>query len=229
MDTKYSHEKSVENIFKYKFEAAARSINRIYTSASLDGQDRIVGADYLFTDHCKYAIVEFKYRENNLPSEIKKVRRHLLCQGLFFDAEARQLHEQCHFAAWSNSTGEITIEANIYFNEVCNATFWGDKFSYISSPDTSTRQTENIFIDNFLKGNEGADFVKFEKYLKWLLELGEDSNTNGYLELIISNPLNSSSAGLSFTSVENMHTWVESNNPNPTIRYTSYGGGPSAP
>lgn len=224
MNTKYSHEKSVENIFRENFAAAARSLNHTFIAASLDGQDRLAGADYLFSSQSKYAIVEFKYREDNLPSEIKKEKRHLLCQGLHFDPYAHSLHDKCHFAAWSNNTAEIYIETNIYFNEVCNKQFWGDRFPYIDSPAPQRRLTENQFIDNFLAGCEGADFNQFEEYLKWLLQLGDDSNTNGYLELLISNPFNQRAAGLPFTSVRSMHTWIEVNKPDLTPTYPPSGG-----
>ncbi|MFT4905953.1 MAG: hypothetical protein ACI978_000010 [Oleispira sp.] len=114
MNTKFKHEKSVENIFKGNFEQAARDKDYIYTSASLDGQDRIVGADYLFTNHDSFAIIEFKYRERDLPSEVKKGRRLDLCLALHDQESIRPLHDKCHFAAWSNKTKEITVEANIY-------------------------------------------------------------------------------------------------------------------
>lgn len=211
MSTKFKHEKSVENIFKDNFEEAAREKGYIYTSASLDGQDRLVGADYLFTTHASFSIVEFKYREGDLLSEVKKEKRLQLCKALHENAKIRPSHNKCHYAAWSNNTKEIRIEANIYYNEVCNREFWGDSFRYIESATVDTRQSENDFIDSFLEGKEGASFSAFNEYMEWLLNLGDETNTNGYLELLISNPFNRRAAGVPFTSVKNMQKWVSEN------------------
>ncbi|MEZ8185568.1 hypothetical protein ACED29_07045 [Shewanella sp. 5S214] len=211
MSTKFKHEKSVENIFKDNFEEAAREKGYIYTSASLDGQDRLVGADYLFTNHASFSIVEFKYREGDLLSEVKKEKRLQLCKALHENTKIRPLHNKCHFAAWSDNKEEITIEANIYYNEVCNKEFWGDSFSHIESPTINTRQSENDFIDSFLVGKEGASFKVFNEYMQWLLNLGDETNTNGYLELLVSNPFNRRAAGVPFTSVEMMQKWVADN------------------
>lgn len=212
---KYSHEKSVENLFKENFSQAAISRGNVHIAASLDGQDRLVGADYLFTDSTTYAIVEFKNRESNLKSEAHKVKRHLLCQGLYFDLDALVAHKKCHFAAWGEGQAAISIESNIYYNEICNADFWGPRFEYIDSADCTTRMTENDFIDRFLRGDEGAAIQEFDAYIAWLLRLGDDSNTNGYLELLISNPYEHRSAGLVFTSIRSKHNWLEINRPTP--------------
>ena len=212
---KYFHEKSVENLFKGSFSQAAISRGDVHIAASLDGQDRIAGADYLFTISTRYAIVEFKNRENNLKSEARKAKRHLLCQGLHFDLDALAVHKKCHFAAWSEGEAEVTIKSNVYYSEICNADFWGSRFEYVDAVDRTTRMTGNDFIDRFLCGDEGADIQEFDAYIAWLLQLGDDSNTNGYLELLISNPYDRRSAGLSFTNVRSMHNWVEINRPAP--------------
>ena len=217
MDTKFQHEKSVENIFKDNFEEAAREKSYSYTSASLDGQDRIVGADYLFTNYCRYAIIEFKYREKDLPSEVKKEKRLELCKALYNEKDIRPLHNKCHFAAWSNDQNEVTIKTNIYFNEVCNQQFWGQDFTLVSNPTQGSRKSENGFVDSFLDGKQGATIKVFDAYMEWLLKLGEESNSNGYLELLITNPLNRRAAGLRFTSVEKMHKWFIDNSPKPDI------------
>ncbi|HCG5286702.1 TPA: hypothetical protein NJZ47_004700 [Vibrio parahaemolyticus] len=217
MDTKFQHEKSVENIFKDNFEEAAREKLYHYTSASMDGQDRFTGADYLFTNYCRYAIIEFKYREKDLPSEVKKEKRLQLCMALHNDKDIKPLHNKCHFAAWSNDPNDITINTNIYFNEVCNEKFWGKDFPLVTNPTHESRKSENNFIDSFLEGNQGATIKVFNAYMDWLLNLGEESNTNGYLELLITNPVNRRAAGLRFTSVEKMHKWFIDNSPKPDV------------
>ncbi|WP_213942289.1 hypothetical protein [Pseudomonas sp. dw_612] len=219
MPLQFKHEKSVENLFKDNFEAAARDKEYEYTSASLDSQDRLVGADYLFTNHNVYAIIEFKYRESDLPSEVKKEKRLHLCHALHKEKQVRALHETCHFAAWSN-TSPITIETNIYYNEVCNKQFWGTQFDKNLLPDTTTRKSENVFIDLFLDGKEGGNFDAFNTYIKWLITLGDANNNTGYLELLISNPLNRRAAGLEFTSVENMKKWIDLNMPKQKLTVT---------
>ncbi|RON08464.1 hypothetical protein BK659_13785 [Pseudomonas brassicacearum] len=229
MNIKFKHEKSVENLFKDSFEQAARNKDYIYTSASLDSQDRLVGADYLFTDHTQYAIIEFKYREGDLPSEVKKKKRLELCNALYQQKNIRPLHDKCHFAAWSDASNKITIETNIYFNEVCNESFWGDAFKHVAFPDKTTRKEQNDFIDSFIDGEEGGSFADFNQYMKWLLNLGDQTNTNGYLELLISNPLDRRATGLAFTSIENMQKWVVNNKKTPSMNNSKNNkrGGPS--
>jgi len=227
MTTKFKHEKSVENLFKDNFEQAARDKEYIYTSASLDSQDRLAGADYLFTTHNQYAIIEFKYREGDLLSEVKKEKRLQLCNALHNQKHIRPLHEKCHFAAWSNNEKNITIETNIYFNEVCNKKFWGSDFDHIDKPETKTRIDHNSFIDSFIDGAEGSSFNDFNKYMIWLLKNADEKNNNGYLELLISNPLDKRAAGLEFTSIENMQKWILNNRP-PLVRDKKITtGGPS--
>lgn len=214
---RFKHEKSVENLFRDNFGQAARDKEFIYTSASLDSQDRLTGADYLFTDHTQFAIIEFKYREGDLPSEVKKQKRLELCEALHAQPTIRPAHDRCHFAAWSDNSPIVTIETNIYFNEICNEQFWGAEFTQVKAPDTSTRSDYNTFIDHFLDGKEGGDFAAFDAYMKWLLALADSKNSTGYLELLISNPLDRRAAGLEFTSVANMQQWVVNNRPKPVL------------
>jgi hypothetical protein len=226
---KYFHEKSIENLFRDSFSQAARGRGDVHIAASLDGQDRIAGADYLFTNSARYAIVEFKDREKNLKSEIRKAKRHLLCQALHSEPDALTAHRKCHFAAWGEESNGITIKSNVYYNEVCNADFWGSQFEYINNANHTTRTSGNDFIDRFLSGEEGADIHEFDAYIAWLLQLGDDSNTSGYLELLISNPYDRRSAGLSFKSVRAMHTWVENHRPAPSNTCNPNFEAPSGP
>lgn len=209
-----NHEKSLENSFLNNFRETARTKNITCVCPSLDSQDRIVGADYLFTDSARYAIIEFKYKHSGLKTEANKNLRKKLCITLTSDEHHLMVHKECHFLAYSNAPKDYGIIVNKYFNAICNQKIWGEEYNGMKYPNTEFEATEDVFIDDFFTGIIGADFDTFLDYLIWLLNLSDESNTTGHLELLISNPLDHRAAKLPFTNVEALHNWLINNAPN---------------
>jgi hypothetical protein len=113
------HEQSVIDAFSNYFLKVGHQLGRQTNRFSLDGQDSVLGGDYIFTSNTNFALVEFKYEKGDLKAEGDKRLRKLLCEKL--DADEARLSQslQCHFIAWSQKY----IARNIYFNkyhaEIC--------------------------------------------------------------------------------------------------------------
>jgi hypothetical protein len=63
------HEQSVIDSFSNFFLTKGQSRGKTTNRLSLDGQDSILGADYIFTENSNFALVEFKYEDRDLKSE----------------------------------------------------------------------------------------------------------------------------------------------------------------
>ncbi len=98
---KKKHEKSIIDAFSSHFLKKGKSLGKNTNRFSLDGQDAILGADYIFTESTKFALVEFKYEEPDLMTEGGKELRHTLCLKLEIEKIRQNQSLQCHYIAWS--------------------------------------------------------------------------------------------------------------------------------
>lgn len=74
------HEQSIIDGFFNTFFKIAKNNNKHLIRCSMDGQDSILGGDYIFTNNTKFVLTEFKFERSNLSSENKKPKRLNLCQ-----------------------------------------------------------------------------------------------------------------------------------------------------
>lgn len=96
---KRRHEQAVIDTFSRFMERKALDLGRLVTRCALDGQDSIFGADYIFTNHTNFLMVEFKYEKSDIKHEGHKRRRLMLCQTLDVEDDWRDFSLQCHYVA----------------------------------------------------------------------------------------------------------------------------------
>ncbi|WP_129557135.1 hypothetical protein [Azospirillum baldaniorum] len=176
-----SHEPSVAEAFTALFKKEAAATNNKVASYALGGQDRDAGADYLYHDNMRFSIVEFKYNEGNILRESEKPRRLKLCHKLALpeNKEMREMHDKCHFIAWKESWTMKRL-INIYRNEVCNTSIFGDSCGLSDAePYKGSRTKDGAFIRNFLQLTKDytLDVHEFSSYMEWVLKCTSDSST----------------------------------------------------
>lgn len=210
-----NHETSVAKTFNDYLTDSATSRNRKVQAFSLDGQDAITGADYLISDHSRFALIEFKWEESDIASEAKKPRRHNLCKKLNDTPKMKRLHDQCHYVAWSHQNSPRAaargVTLNVYRLEVCNQQVLGRGFSVsCAEPDRSQRIRAGLFVDVFLGNPPQRSIVlrEFETYLYWLL-VETSSSSASTLELVARDRDAKELALITFSSVRQAHDWMQ--------------------
>ncbi len=217
------HEQSLADRFN-NYLARKASLKGIAVEAfSLDGQDSLVGADYVLADSHRFALVEFKYTQHDLVSEAHKPRRLTLCYGLQMYADMRQLHDQCHFVAWSDYPS-MECKVNIYRLEVCNRRVFGSECDLPDEfGDVSKRIDADQFSNDFLGplGIRSLSLEDFETYLTWVLESTSSATTSTF-ELIAFDPDAQNLVLAPLTSLRAAQDWIQRNrpslNPSPWMR-----------
>ncbi len=184
---KKKHEQSIINIFKSLFEKKCREYGYKHVSTSLDGQDELLGADYIFSETTKFILVEFKYTDKEINSEKKKPLRKKLCERLRDNikedcdkfikegCDKLSLHLNCHFISFRKANH---LYINNYVGRVCNPVF---NIKVVgSNKDILVPEFINCLLKN---GSHGLNFEQFEMYVKWLLCIARDDD--GTIELIV--------------------------------------------
>ena len=185
---------------------------------SLDGQDRDAGADYLITTSSRFALVEFKYTDLNLPEEGGKIRRLNLCQELqkAGNSKMRSMHDKCHFVAWLQNP-EQELNVNVYRLEICNKEIFGSESKLsCTHPQRAGRISAETFAAEFFENSKPRTLVlgDFEKYLSWLLQNPSGSESTS-LELAFRDKTSPIFRQLVFKSVRAAHDWLVANKPKP--------------
>lgn len=217
MTLKRSHEQSVIDGFFDRFREAAINRGLRFFRCSLDGQDMLTGADYLFTQSTWFALVEFKYEEPEIADERSKQRRFALCKALDIDQVRRSQHESCHFIGWS-SRSPRTVLLNIYRHEVCHQALWRNESELsLPRPKTETRIEADQFISDFFRQDDsaGSSFENFDSYLKWLLGTGGNNGPTD-IELLLYNQGDSRCVFHEFSSLAALKSWFDNNPPQTT-------------
>jgi hypothetical protein len=210
------HEQSVIDAFNQFLGEKARTKGSSFHSFSLDGQDRIAGADYLLSNGTRFSLIEFKYEEADIHAEAKKPRRLNLCLKLERDDDMRALHDKAHFLCWKDKRSKH-LKLNIFRHEACNKTiFTSSSAADLTSeaPDDSRRVLVSAFAEQFLLKSADVSLCidKFERYLQWLLQ-GPSEGRNSSLELLALNPDQDECAVLMFRSVRAAHKWLQGRPP----------------
>ena len=196
------HEQSVIDRFNRFFNEYALSIKKNMSYFSLDGQDAIAGADYLFSDHSRLALIEFKYSNWQLRMETKKDLISRLCELLEVNFQMVALHEQCHFIAWSKGVNHA-VNLNVYRNEICNKLFFPrSKVLESAEPDRDSRVRAKLFCEEFFReeSTRSLGLEDFEKYVAWYLAEAGDSGASSF-ELLVDNKYTDECAMIKVPSV----------------------------
>lgn len=204
-----NHEQSLANDFRDFMKARVPPRYRFH-SFSLDGQDRDAGADYLLTDASRFALIEFKWCEQNLASEKAKKRRLKLCRQLAVRRDMRALHDLCHFIAWSDLAAGNVLKMNVYRHEICCKAVFGTASGLLQEvPMTEARWLSGAFARDFFRedGGKSLSLTEFEAYLQWVLTETSDS-TKTTLELISYDPTDENMASVRLNSIAEARDWV---------------------
>jgi hypothetical protein len=207
------HEQSVADAFSNHFSKIAMEQGKTLNRCSLDGQDAILGADYIFTNTTKFALIEFKFEEQDIKAESKKPLRAKLCTFLDSEISRRSQSLQCHYIAWSKKRQKRTMHFNNYYPEVCN----NQIFNPVKTPLTnqergiSSRVNANEVIKSFLSGEIGSNYYAFKQYTNWLMALGGHEGST--VEVMLDNPDSEQLEILDFTSLDLMKSWLDHNQP----------------
>jgi len=220
------HEQSVADSFSNHFSKVAMQQGRTLNRCSLDGQDAILGADYIFTTTTKFALIEFKFEERDIKAESRKSLRAQLCTLLDSEMNRRSQSLQCHYIAWSKRRQTRTVHFNNYYPEVCN----NQVFDPLVTPlinqqkQISSRINADVVIESFLNGDIGSNYYTFKQYTNWLMSLGGHEGST--VEVMLDNPASEQLEILDFTSLDLMKSWLDHNQPN---RKNTYRPKPPSP
>ncbi len=215
MKLRRKHEQSIIDSFSNYFLKKGRELGRSSHRFSLDGQDSILGADYIFTSNTKFALVEFKYEEGDLKAEGRKPLRETLCLRLDEERRRHVQSLQCHYIAWSTFIDQHRrILFNKYYPEICNTNIFPRTplLNYVN--DQSTRVRAEFVVDQFMIGEIGADYETFNNYTNWLLTLGGREYSG--VEIMLDNPASNQLEILEFSSIELVNDFLVHNRPAPT-------------
>ncbi|WEM43895.1 hypothetical protein PTW35_09005 [Photobacterium sp. DA100] len=214
------HEQSVVDAFSNQFARQATDRGRAMSRCSLDGQDSILGADYIFTTTTNFALVEFKYEERDIRAEGNKSLRERLCLLLDDDVSRRSQSLKCHYIAWSKKRQQRSVVFNKYYPEVCNKNIFPQALQMVQDEgDITSRQNANEVIDKFLNGEIGSNYYTFKQYTNWLLSIGGHEGST--VEVMLDNPDSDQLEILDFPSLELMKNWLDHNRPNRSVTYST--------
>ena len=219
---KRKHEQSVIDLFLRYLNKASEQQGKKILSFSLDGQDHLVGADYLLTETTKFTVIEFKYDESDISSERNKPIRLVMCSRLEKENDRLIEHMHCHFIAWSSGfLWGRTVYFNNYSNEVCNRKVLGPLCGLISgSPIVEERTNADEFIEEFLSGDIGLRFECFHSYITWLINNPDDDDGDGpheFIELLLLDEDRDNFSMVTFHSLLELKEWLDNHHPEPTM------------
>jgi len=205
------HEQSVIDAFSNYFLKVGAQRGRRTHRFSLDGQDSILGADYIFTSNTNFALVEFKYEQRDLKAEGDKRLRRILCEKLEVDKTRLNQSLQCHFIAWSQKEEVRKIYFNKYYPEICSREIFPQAELHRAQGDPSSRIQAQRMVTSFLDGDLGTNFRTFQLYTQWLLSIGETGE--GGVELMLDNPDSNDLEILEFSNLDLVNDWIIQNGP----------------
>lgn len=205
---KKRHEQSVIDGFFNHFHKISSSRGQRLIRCSMDGQDEILGGDYIFTNNARFILAEFKYQKANLSSEKKKTLRKTLCEKLDIDDMRRKQSLRCHYIAWSRKSQPLSVEFNQYYLEICNREVFGVGPWAKSHPDFSSRVSADDLIEGFLDSQYGAQYFLFKEYTNWLSRLAFRGAIEP-VEILINDPDSRRLELLEFNSIPMMKNWLD--------------------
>jgi hypothetical protein len=200
-----------------------------YHRFSVGSQDRDVGGDYVISDSDRFALIEFKHTEDDCVSENRKPRRLKLCHLVAERRDMRNLHDQCHFIAWTDSATEDG-RLNIYRNEVCNESVFGTGCGLnAEQADESTRIWGADFAEEFLRKDSVRSVSRedFEAYVEWVMR-DTSGASKSTLTLLALDPHLRRMKSVRLQSLAEVYQWMQDHQPPPPSNGPSHNSGPSS-
>lgn len=170
-----NHEASFLQHFGDHLRDTANHRGKHFERFDLDGQDRNLLADMIFTDYDYFALVEGKNSINEIKSERKKLERvERLCKGLARSERMLELHHACHFITWRDSESQ-RLELDVYRNQICSTAILGTACALPASPLKDLRPFGmKTFTNGFFQvpppPKYAVDRSEFQEYVRWLVE-----------------------------------------------------------
>lgn len=201
------HEQSFIDGFAEHFKKQAVTAGRRVTKCAFDGQDVVLGSDYMFTDNSRFMMIEFKYEESDLAAERAKHRRKLMCLLLDDDDVKRNLSVKCHYVCWSVKKSTRKAFLNPYYYQICNKAIFGDESGLEQvEPNIEAMVEADRLIKDFLGQSAGYTFFAFKTYCEWLMSL---ETASGAIEILLDNPEEDQLEFLEFNSLVQLKAWLE--------------------
>jgi hypothetical protein len=184
------NELGVDRVFQLTLEQIAREQEWTYHYFPLGGADRDL-ADGLMSVGFRYALVEFKFTEEQLKKEGTKELRESLCVALACGEAVHPLHNAAHFASWFDpTTGECMV--NVYQNQICNLqVFRKSKYLKSPTPTDSTRITAEQFAKQLFDDEVAAlELAQFQEYVDWMrtVQQSEGGSVTGTFTILAFDP-----------------------------------------
>lgn len=186
------NERGVEDAFRQAVQQQAQDMGGTFRQFSLGGADRDLG-DAVITANFRYALVEFKFTQEQLKKEGSKELREVLCVALSHTKrkDIRRLHNACHFASWLDpQTDECLI--NIYQREICNlGVFHQSKILKSALPDITTRVSAKEFARELFQDETAAlTLEEFQSYVDWMrmVQAAEGGQVTGMFTIVAFDP-----------------------------------------
>lgn len=200
------HEQFIADKFFEYFTAVRAGAMLPPSKMALDGQDAILGADYLINNDTKFALIEFKFGEKDIKTEMKKPLRGELCKALSKDEITRYLHGRCHYISFFASEN---ILLSVYSDEVCCSSVFSSDQCHVELSGTfeGDRINHAQFTNHFAKANSeiGLSPIEFQIYVDKLCEIAGESSSS--IELVAMNPDVETIELLTFNSIRDLHEW----------------------
>lgn len=164
-------EDSVASIFKLQLQLWCMSQGKDDLIFDMNGSDRAINADAMFSVCDRFFLVEMKSKEINIKDEAAKPAVIRLCTGIKELEQIRKLHRACHYIMWGNANkllSQVETFYTIYEDSVCRP----DILPNCKAVTTPTQR--EVFSGSGLalrtvKGEAGLIGTYFFPYLDWLL------------------------------------------------------------
>ncbi|MEI7307038.1 hypothetical protein [Pectobacterium atrosepticum] len=164
-------EDSVASIFKLQLQSWCIRNNKDDLIFDMNGSDRAVNADTMFSVCDRFFLVEMKSKESNIKDEAVKPAVCLLCTGLKEFPFIRDWHRACHYIMWGTPNklkSEVETFYTIYEDSVCRPDILTD-CKAVTKPTQREILLGSDLPGTAAVGNAGLEGRKFFTYLAWLL------------------------------------------------------------
>ncbi|MBN3501285.1 hypothetical protein [Burkholderia cenocepacia] len=165
-----NNEAGVISEFKDALREFAETSKRHFKDFPLGGQDRYTLGDDFWVTYDHFAIVESKWSQNQLRTELDKHDRvKALCEALQNEPDMAVLHAKCHRVAWRDSRTK-RLMSQTYRDKICFEEFQATctTMGTPQSPLTIDEFGEEFFGDPPSHCLPIDDFIT---YINWLTKI----------------------------------------------------------
>lgn len=211
-------EDSLKSAFDTELINACQALGGTEIRIPLNGQDRFLNADTLFSSFDRFFIVEFKTEEYSLKAEHKKPLACVLCTNIEGNTVIIKLHDECHFAMWGYlEERELRGEYDSYRKSVCNSDILPNCPSAIKQNLHPTPMDYSFLAYHAAMNEAGIDSASFQIYLEWLLGGRGDGGggTGDFKGAIYASSTTHDIHIVMFESRAELHKWAISDRPTP--------------